>query len=74
MPIDQITSNLPKDNEEVNAHVKHLQAMLDVAIVAYLVQDQEDIDRGHIDDHWQILHGDSASNFNPLEEGSRGRG
>jgi hypothetical protein len=25
--IDQITPHLPKENEEVNAHVKHLQAM-----------------------------------------------
>jgi hypothetical protein len=26
---DQITPHLPKDNEEVNAQVKRLQAMLD---------------------------------------------
>jgi hypothetical protein len=31
MLIDQLTPHLPKDNKEVNAHVKHLQAMLDVA-------------------------------------------
>jgi hypothetical protein len=37
MLIDQITPHLPKDNEEVNAHVKHLQAMLDVATVMDLV-------------------------------------
>jgi hypothetical protein len=33
MLIDQLTPHLPKDNKEVNAHVKHLQAMLDVATV-----------------------------------------
>jgi hypothetical protein len=37
MLIDQITPHLPKDNEEVNAHVKRLQAMLDVATVMDLV-------------------------------------
>jgi hypothetical protein len=31
MLIDQITPHLPKDNEEVNVHVKCLQAMLDAA-------------------------------------------
>jgi hypothetical protein len=33
MIIDQLASMLPKDNEEVNAQVKHLRAMLDVAIM-----------------------------------------
>jgi hypothetical protein len=33
MLIDQLTPHLPKDNEEVNAQVKLLQAMLDVATV-----------------------------------------
>jgi hypothetical protein len=33
MLINQLTPQLPKDNEEVNAHMKHLQAMLDVEIV-----------------------------------------
>jgi hypothetical protein len=33
MLIDQLTPYLPKDNEEVNAHVKCLQAMLDAATV-----------------------------------------
>jgi hypothetical protein len=27
--VDQLTPHLPKDNEEVNTHVKHLQVMLD---------------------------------------------
>jgi hypothetical protein len=31
MLIDQLTPHLPKDNEEVNAHMKRLQAMLDAA-------------------------------------------
>jgi hypothetical protein len=51
MLIDQITPHLPKDNEEVNVHVKHLQAMLDAAMVADPVHDKEDGDRGHEDDH-----------------------
>jgi hypothetical protein len=68
MLVDQITPHLPKDNEEVNAHVKRLQAMLDVAIVADPVYDQEDRDRGHDDDHWESLHGDSASSITPPEE------
>jgi hypothetical protein len=29
MLVDQITPHLPKDNEEITAHVKRLQAMLD---------------------------------------------
>jgi hypothetical protein len=34
MVIDQITSHFPKDNEDFNVHVKHLEAMLDTATVA----------------------------------------
>jgi hypothetical protein len=33
MLIDQLTPHLPKENEEVNMHVKCLQAMLDAATV-----------------------------------------
>jgi hypothetical protein len=66
MLVDQITPHLPKDNEEVNAHVKRLQAMLDVAMVADPVYDQEDRDRGHDDDH-RGFRGDSAS-ITPWEE------
>jgi hypothetical protein len=33
MLIDQLTPYLPKDNEEINMHVKLLQAMLDTATV-----------------------------------------
>jgi hypothetical protein len=69
---DQITPHLPKDNEEVNAQVKRLQAMLDAWMVADLVYDQEDGDQGHDDDHWESLHGDSASSITPREECGRG--
>jgi hypothetical protein len=51
MLVDQITHHLPKDNEEVNTHVKCLQMMLDATTDADLVYDQEDRDRGHNDDH-----------------------
>jgi hypothetical protein len=47
MLIDQITTHLPKDNEEVNAHVKRLQAMLDAATMVDLVHDREDGEQGH---------------------------
>jgi hypothetical protein len=43
--------HLPKDNKEVNAHVKHLQAMLDVATVVDLTLDCDDEARGHDPDH-----------------------
>jgi hypothetical protein len=51
MLIDQIIPHLPKYNEEVNTHVKCLQAMLDAATEADPVHDQEDEDQGHKDDH-----------------------
>jgi hypothetical protein len=53
MLVDQITPppHLPKDNEEVNMHIKCLQVMLDVAIVVDPICDQEDRDRGHDDDN-----------------------
>jgi hypothetical protein len=66
MLVIQITAHLPKDNEEVNAHVKRLQAMLDVAIVADPVYD-------HDDDHRESLRRDSASSITPPEERGRGR-
>jgi hypothetical protein len=72
MLVDQITPHLPKDNEEVNAHVKRLQAMLDATMVADPVYDQEDRDRGHDDDHREIFRGDSAS-ITPWEECDWGR-
>jgi hypothetical protein len=51
MLIDQLTPHLPKDNEEVNAHVKCLQAMLDAVTVVDLVLDHDDEARGHELDH-----------------------
>jgi hypothetical protein len=72
MLINQITPHLPKDNEEVNAHVKCLQVMLDAATVADPFHDKEDEDQGHEDDHRHSPCGESASSITPPEE--RGRG
>jgi hypothetical protein len=41
MLINQITPHPPKDNEEVNVHVKCIQAMLDAATVVDPVYDRE---------------------------------
>jgi hypothetical protein len=46
--------------------------MLDAATVVDLVYDQEDRDRGHDDDHQEILHWDSARSITPWEERDRG--
>jgi hypothetical protein len=43
--------HLPKDNEEVNAHMKHLQAMLDTTTVVDPALDRDDEARGHELDH-----------------------
>jgi hypothetical protein len=52
MLIDQLTPpHLPKDNEEVNAHVKHMEAMQDVATVVDTTLDRDDESRGHEFDH-----------------------
>jgi hypothetical protein len=51
MIIDKLTPNLPKDNEELNAHVKRLQAMLDVVTVVDLVLEHNDRVRGQDPDH-----------------------
>jgi hypothetical protein len=67
----QITTHLPKDNEEVNAHVKRFQATLVAAMVADPVYDREDGDRGHDGDHQESLHGDSASSVTPQAEQGR---
>jgi hypothetical protein len=42
MLIDELTPQLPKDNEEVNAHVKRLQEMLDVATMVNPALDRVD--------------------------------
>jgi hypothetical protein len=71
MLINQLTPCLPKDNEEVNAHVKRLQAMLDTATVVDLVLDRDGEVRGDELDHRQSPHGDTASCLTPLEECSQ---
>jgi hypothetical protein len=63
--------HLPKDNEEVNAHIKHLQAILDAGTVGDLVHDREDGGRGHELGHRQSPHGDSASSITPPKEHDR---
>jgi hypothetical protein len=72
MIIDQLASMLPKDNEEVNAQVKHLRAMLDVAIMVDSVLERGDRAQGQDPDHRQRPCGDSASNLTPSEECSQG--
>jgi hypothetical protein len=73
MLIDQLTPHLPKDNKEVNAHVKHFQVMLDATTVVDLALDRDDEARGHERDHRQSRHRDSASSLSPPEERDRGR-
>jgi hypothetical protein len=51
MLIHQLALHLPKDNEEVNAHMKCLQAMLDAAIVVDPTLDHDDKAWGHELDH-----------------------
>jgi hypothetical protein len=53
MLIDQLTPppHLPKDNQEVTAHMKRLQAMLDVATVADPALNHDDEAWGHDRDH-----------------------
>jgi hypothetical protein len=51
MLIDQLTPHLPKDNEEVNAHVKRLQAMVDAATMVDPALDCNDEVWGHEPDH-----------------------
>jgi hypothetical protein len=68
MLIDQLTPHLPKDNEEVNVHVKRLQAMLDATTVVDPVLDRDGKIRGHELDLRQSPHRDSAISLTPLEE------
>jgi hypothetical protein len=51
MLIDQLTPHLPKDNQEVTAHVKRLQAMLDAATVVDQALNCDDEAWGHDHDH-----------------------
>jgi hypothetical protein len=48
MLIDHHPPHLPKDNQEVTAHVKRLQAMLDAATVVDLALNHDDEARGMI--------------------------
>jgi hypothetical protein len=74
MLIDQLTPHLPKDNKEVNAHVKHIHVMLNAATVVDPALDCDGEARGHEQDHRQSPHRDSASSLTPLEEHSQRRG
>jgi hypothetical protein len=51
MLITQLTPHLLKGNEEVNAHVKNLQAMLEAATVVDPTLNRDDEARGHEHDH-----------------------
>jgi hypothetical protein len=51
MLIDQHIPHLPKDDKEVNTHVKHLQAMLDAAIKVDLSLDHDYVAQGLEPDH-----------------------
>jgi hypothetical protein len=69
--IVQLTPHLPKDNEEVNAHVKHLQVMLDTTAVVDLALNRDDEARGQELDHQQSSHRDLASSLTQPEECSQ---
>jgi hypothetical protein len=43
--------HLPKDNQDVTAHVKHLQVMLDAATMVDPALNRDDEARGHDHDH-----------------------
>jgi hypothetical protein len=73
MLINQLTPLMPKDNEEVNAHVKRLHVMLDAATRVDPTLDHEDEARGHELDLWQSPNRDSESSLTPLEEHGRRR-
>jgi hypothetical protein len=51
MLINQLTPHLPKENEEVNTHVKCLQAMLEAATVVDPMLNHDDEAWGHEHDH-----------------------
>jgi hypothetical protein len=66
-------THLPKDNEEVNAHIEHLQARLGTATVVDPTLGRDDEAWGHELDHWQSPCGDSASCLTPPKERGRRR-
>jgi hypothetical protein len=61
--VDQLTPLLPKDNEVVNAQVKHLHLMLDAVKVTDLTLHQGGRRQGQDPDHRQSPHGNSASSL-----------
>jgi hypothetical protein len=65
MIIDQLTPLRPKDNKEVNGQVKHLQAMLDIAILVHSTLDCGERGWGQDADHHQSPCGDLASSTTP---------
>jgi hypothetical protein len=69
--IDQLTPHLPKDSEEVNAHVKRLQVMLDAATVVDRALNRYDEAWGQELDNRQNPHGDSARSLTPPKEHGR---
>jgi hypothetical protein len=68
MLIDQTTLHLPKDNEEINAHVKRLHTILDTATIVDPALDCDNEAQVHEHDHQQSPHGDLASGLTPVEE------
>jgi hypothetical protein len=52
MLINQLTPHRPKDNKEVNAHVKRLQAMMGTATVIDPALDRDGEARGLELEHW----------------------
>jgi hypothetical protein len=63
--IDNLTPLVPKDIEEVNAWVKRLQAMLDMATVVNPGLDHMDRRWGQDPDHHQSPREDSAGSITP---------
>jgi hypothetical protein len=57
MIINQLTPHLPKDNEEVTAHVKRLQVMLDVATMVDPVLNPDDEAQGHAHNNRRVHTG-----------------
>jgi hypothetical protein len=51
MLIDQLNPHLPKDNPEVTAHMKRLQAMLNAATMVDAALNCDDNAQGHDHDH-----------------------
>jgi hypothetical protein len=70
MIVDQLTPLLPKDSVEVNAQVKRLQAMLDVATMVDPTLDRVDRRGGGGKDpsHHQSPHEDLANSITPPVE------